>query len=241
MVHLKRLAAPPHLDIQVKEYVFTVAPSPGPHSKTECIPLLLILREYLGYAERAEEAKKIINAGRILVDGRVVRDYKFPVGLMDVVSIPETGENYRILPIYRKGLRLIEIPQDESGIKLGKIIRKMHVAGARLQITLHDGRNILFKEVTEEVRRINTKDTLKISVPSQTILDHIRLEEGCYGLIIKGPKQGLHGEIAEVKRDAPYPSKPTVRLSKTKIGEVSTILDYVMVVGREKPEITLPE
>ncbi|MEM2548793.1 MAG: 30S ribosomal protein S4e, partial [Nitrososphaerota archaeon] len=38
MVHLKRLAAPPHLDIKVKEYVFTIAPRPGPHPKTECIP-----------------------------------------------------------------------------------------------------------------------------------------------------------------------------------------------------------
>ncbi|MEM1584558.1 MAG: 30S ribosomal protein S4e [Nitrososphaerota archaeon] len=240
MVHLKRLAAPPHLDIKVKEYVFTIAPRPGPHPKTECIPLLLILREYLGYAERADEAKKIIKAGKILVDGRIIRDYKFPVGLMDVVSIPDTGENYRILPVYRKGLRLIEIPREESGVKLGKIIRKMHVARARLQLTLHDGRNILFKEVTDEVRQINTRDTLKISVPSQTILDHVRLEEGYYALIIRGSKQGLHGRIIEINRDTPYPSKATIRLSETKIGEVSTILDYVMVVGREKPEIILP-
>lgn len=241
MVHLKRLAAPPHLDINVKEHVFTVAPRSGPHPKTECIPLLSILRDYLGYSERAEEAKKIIKAGKILVDGRIVRDHKFPVGLMDVVSIPETGENYRILPVYRKGLRLVKIHREESGIKLGKIIRKMHLSKARLQITLHDGRNILFKEVTDEVRQINTRDTLKISVPSQTILDHIRLEEKYYALIIRGPKQGLHGKIIEVNRDVPYPSKPTIKLSETEIGEVSTILDYVMVVGREKPEITLPK
>lgn len=241
MVHLKRLAAPPSLDIKVKEYVFTVAPRPGPHPKKECIPLLLILREYLGYAERAEEAKKIIKAGKILVDGRIIRDYKFPVGLMDVLSIPETDENYRVLPVYGKGLRLVEIPREESGIKLGKIIRKMHVAGARLQITIHDGRNVLFKEVTDEIRRINTRDTLKISVPSQTILDHIRLEEDRYALIIRGPKQGLHGKIIEIRRDVPYPSKPTVKLSQTKIGEVSTVLDYVMVVGRENPEIILPQ
>lgn len=240
MVHLKRLAAPPHLDIEVKEHVFTVAPSPGPHPKTECIPLLLILREYLGYAERAEEAKKVIKGGKILVDGRPVKDYKFPVGLMDVVSIPETGENYRVLPVYRKGLRLIEASSEESGIKLGRVVRKMHVSGASLQITLHDGRNIIFKEVTEEVRKIRTRDTLKISVPSQTVLDHIELQEGCYGLIIRGPKQGLHGKIAGIIRGAPYPSKPTVKLSETKIGEVSTMLDYVMVVGRDRPEVALP-
>ncbi|MCS7125760.1 MAG: 30S ribosomal protein S4e [Aigarchaeota archaeon] len=240
MPHLKRLATPPHLKIKVKEHVFTVAPSPGPHPKDECIPLLLILRDYLGYAERSEEAKKIIKMGKIYVDGRIVRDYKYPVGLMDVVSIPETGENYRILPIYRRGLSLVKISQEESGIKLGKVIRKMHIHMGGLQITLHDGRNITFKEVTEDVRRINTKDTLKISIPSQTILDHIELNEGFHGLIVKGPKQGLYGVISEIKRDIPYPSKPTVKLSETQIGEVSTILDYLMVIGRDKPEITLP-
>ncbi|MEN2974588.1 MAG: 30S ribosomal protein S4e [Candidatus Caldarchaeales archaeon] len=240
MPHLKRLASPPHLKIKVKEHVFTVAPSSGPHRKDECIPLLLLIRDYLGYAENAGEAKKIIKMGEIYVDGRIVRDYKYPLGLMDVVSIPKTGENYRILPIYRRGLSPIEIPREESGIKLGRVIRKMHVSGARLQFTLHDGRNILFREASEDARRINTKDTLKISVPSQTILDHIKLEEGFYGLIVRGPKQGLYGLIAEIKRDVPYPSKATVKLSGTQIGEVSTILDYLMVIGREKPEISMP-
>lgn len=241
MPHLKRLAAPPHLKIHVKEHVFTVAPTPGPHLKEECIPLLLIMREYLGYAERAEEAKKIIKMGKVYVDGRVVKDYRFPVGLMDVVSIPETGEVYRVLPIYRKGLSLIEIPKEEVGIKLGKIIRKMHVRNGWLQITLHDGRNILFKNIDDFSGNIRTQNTLKITVPSQTILDYLVLEEEAYGLIIRGPKQGLHGRIVEVRRNVIYPDKPTVKLSGTQIGEVSTILEYVMVIGREKPEITLPK
>jgi small subunit ribosomal protein S4e len=239
MGHLKRLAAPPHLKISVKESVFTVCPSPGPHPKYECVPLLLIVRDYLRYAERSEEARKIIGAGKIFVDGRPVKDYKFPVGLMDVVSIPETGENYRVLPIYRHGLDLVEISREESGFKLGRIIRKMHVPGGHLQITLHDGRNIRFKDVTEETRQYNTRDTVKISIPSQVILGYLRLEEGKYGLLIKGPKQGLHGEIIEIRREVTYPAKPIVRL-KSSIGEVSSLLDYVMVVGEEEPWIKLP-
>jgi len=239
MGHLKRLAAPPHLRIHVKEAVFTVAPRPGPHPKEECIPLLLIVRDYLGHAERAEEAKKIIRAGKILVDGRPIKDYKFPTGLMDVISIPETGEHYRILPIYRKGLSLIEISEDESGFKLGRIVRKMHVKGGHLQITLHDGRNLRFKELTDEIMSYRTKDTLKISIPSQTILGYLKLEEGMYGLLIKGPKSGLHGKITEIRRDVVYPAKPIVKLS-TAQGEVASLLDYVMVVGDEEPWLKLP-
>ncbi|MCX8187849.1 MAG: 30S ribosomal protein S4e [Nitrososphaeria archaeon] len=239
MGHLKRLAAPPHLKILVKEKVFTVCPSPGPHPKYECIPLLLILRDYLRYAENGEEAKKIIGQGKILVDGKPVKDYKFPVGLMDIVSIPDTGENFRILPIYGRGLDIIEIPKEESGFKLCKILRKMHVSGGHLQVTLHDGRNLRFKEVTDVVRGYMTKDTLKISVPSQVILGYLRLEEGRYGLLIKGPKQGLHGRIIEIRRDVVYPAKPLVKLSTPK-GEVLSILDYVMVVGEDEPWIKLP-
>ncbi len=239
MGHLKRLAAPPHLKISAKEALFTVNPSPGPHPKYECIPLLLIVRDHLKYAERAEEAKKIIKSGKILIDGKPVKDYKFPAGLMDVISIPETGENFRILPVYRKGLNLIEIPKEESGFKLGKIIRRMHVTGGHLQITLHDGRNIRFKEITDDVKQYKTKDTLKISVPSQSILGHLNLEEQKYGLLIRGPKQGLHGKIVEIKREVVYPAKPLVKLS-TAQGDVISILDYVMVVGEEEPWVKLP-
>ena len=239
MGHLKRLAAPPHLKIHVKEKVFTVCPRPGPHPKFECIPLLLIVRDYLGYAERAEEAKKIIKSGKIFVDGRPVKDPKFPAGLMDVISIPETGENYRIIPIYRRGLDLIEIPEEEARYKLCRIIRKMHVSGGHLQITLHDGRNIRFKELTEEVMSYRTKDTLKISIPSQMILEHLKLQENMYGLLIKGPKQGLHGKIVELKTDVVYPARPLVKLS-TDRGEVTSLLDYLMVVGSDKPLVRLP-
>lgn len=238
MGHLKRLAAPPHLKISVKEAVFTVSPSPGPHPKYECIPLLLIIRDYLKYAEVGEEAKKIIKQGRILVDGRPVKDYKFPVGLMDIVSIPDTGENFRVLPIYRRGLDLVEIPREESSFKLCKIAGKMHVSGGQLQITLHDGRNIRFKEVTDTVRSYMTKDTLKISIPSQVILSHLKLEEGKYGLLVKGPKQGLHGKIIEIRKDVVYPAKPLVKLLTPK-GEVLSILNYVMVVGEDEPWIKL--
>lgn len=239
MGHLKRLAAPPHLKISVKGAIFTVHPSPGPHPKYECIPLLLIVRDYLKHAERYEEARKIISAGGILVDGKPVKDYKFPVGLMDVLSIPETGEIYRALPAYGQGLNLVEIPREESGFKLGKIIRKMHVTGGHLQITLHDGRNIRFKDVTDEIRQYSTRDSLRITVPSQVITGYLRLEEGRYGMLIKGPKQGLHGEIIEVRRDVAYPAKPIVKL-KSGMGEVSSLLDYVMVVGEEEPWIKLP-
>ena len=60
-----------------------------------------------------------------------------------------------------------------------------------------------------------------------------------YGLLIKGPKQGLHGKIVELKTDVVYPAKPLAKLSTDK-GDVTSLLDYLMVVGSDKPLVKLP-
>ena len=100
--HLKRLAAPVRWELPRKTHKFTVRPLPGAHPMSESLPLLLIIRDVLKYADNAREAKKIIKMGKVLVDGRVRKEEKLPVGLMDVVSLPEADENYRVL-FDRKG------------------------------------------------------------------------------------------------------------------------------------------
>ncbi|OYT47886.1 MAG: 30S ribosomal protein S4e, partial [Desulfurococcales archaeon ex4484_42] len=65
--HLKRLAAPDFWPILKKEYVWTVKPSPGPHPIERSIPLLIIVRDILGYAETAREARRLIAEGHFKV------------------------------------------------------------------------------------------------------------------------------------------------------------------------------
>lgn len=238
MGHLKRFAAPRHFRVPVKAAKFTVKPSPGPHPAEQCIPLGILLRDHLKYAETMAEAKKIIEERKILVDWRVVTDHKFPVGIMDVVSIPETNEHFRIIPIYRKGLGLIKIQEDEARFKIGKIIRKMHVNNGHLQITLHDGNNFRFKEVGPNILSYKTGDSLLVSFPEKNILKHLKLSEDNYALVIKGPEEGRHGKIIEVKKDVAYPAKPIVTLD-VEGGKVTTLLSYIMVVGEDKPMVTL--
>ena len=54
-------------------------PSPGPHKKRECIPLIVFLRNRLKYALTGDEVKKIVKS-LIKVDGRT--DTCFPAGYM---------------------------------------------------------------------------------------------------------------------------------------------------------------
>ena len=165
--HLKRLAAPKFWPIPRKEFKWAVKPSPGPHPADNCLPLLVIIRDILGLAETAREARMILGQRKILVDGRVRTDYKYPVGLMDVVAIPELKKAYRCVPKLGGGLTLLEIPEEEACFKLCRIEDKTTVNGGHIQLNLHDGRNVLVRiqdplNPVEDVYK--TGDVLKLSL-----------------------------------------------------------------------------
>ncbi|MCC6059400.1 MAG: 30S ribosomal protein S4e, partial [Thermofilum sp.] len=96
--HLRVSVAPPHWPIPRKERVWTVKPSPGPHPLVSCIPLGVILRDLLGYTTTMRETRRVLAERKVEVDGRVVTDYKYPVGLMDVLHIIPEEKYYRVVP-----------------------------------------------------------------------------------------------------------------------------------------------
>lgn len=243
--HLKRLAAPPAFPIARKRPhgKYTVRPSPGPHSVEHSIPLALVLRDVLGYARSLREVRKILAQRLVYVDGRVIADYKFPVGIMDVLYIKNVEKYWRVLP-HRRRLVLHEITPIEAKMKIVRIIGKRYVKNGWIQINLEDGRNILLKVDEEEERRkildmYRTWDSLKITVPEQKILSCFRLEEGNYGLIIGGAHAGEHGTIVKISKQ--LLRKYHIASIETRTKElISTSLQYVLVVGKDRPEISLP-
>lgn len=102
---LKRKPAPRFWPIHRKEFQWIVRPSPGPHSLEKCLPLSLVLRDIIGVAETRKEAKIIVSQGKVYVDEKVRRKDSFPVGLMDVISMPDMNKFYRVMPSH-KGLAL---------------------------------------------------------------------------------------------------------------------------------------
>ncbi len=243
--HQKRLAAPRVFPIPRKRPhgKYTIKTAPGPHPKERSVPLAIILRDVLGYAKTLREARKIVAQRLVYIDGRVVTDYRFPVGLLDVIYIKRLEKYWRVLPCGRK-LIFHEIGPEEAKYKIVKIVGKRYVKNGWIQLNLEDGRNILFKTKNEDERReilgkYKTWDSLKITIPEQEILDHYKLEEDMYGLIVGGTHAGEHGKIVRIVHQ--LMRKYSTVTIKNPLGEyVSTSLRYILVIGKDRPEISLP-
>lgn len=231
MAKLKRLLVPRFWTIPKKAYKWTVSPRPGAHKKFEGIPLQVVMRDILKLAETGKEVRLIIKMGGVLVDSRKRKDHAFAVGLMDVISIPKIKKQYRVLPC-KKGLELKETSGKDVGKKICRIKNKTMVRKGKMQLNLHDGRNVL---VEKDVYK--TGDSVLIEVPAQKIVDHVKLEKGNLGLITKGKNSGRMGKMKKVilsKRGEP--GKVVFRLENK---DVEIRKDRVIVVGKEKPMIKL--
>jgi len=232
--HLKRITMPTTWPMQRKGSKFVTKPNPGPHSLKYGLSLGSLLKEILGYAENSVEIKHILNQGLVTVDGKKRADPKFPVGLMDVIKNEKTGEGYRVLLNTKAKLCLVPIPKDEFSVKPCKIARKTMISGKKLQVTLHDGRNLLADNAEYKVG-----DTIMIHLPDGEPKGHFRLGKGAFAIIINGKHTGEYGVIEEIIGKESI--EKTRIMLKTKDGEFETLTEYAFVIGEGKPAITMKE
>ncbi len=239
--HLKRLAAPGFWPIHRKEKVWTIKPSPGPHPSDRSIPLLVVVRDLLGLAKTSKEAGIIISEGKIKVDGKIRKDKKFPVGLMDVIEVSGLNKFFRVVPSTQRFFAFQPIDEEEKTFKLCRIENKTTVKEGKIQLNLHDGRNILLNPEEASGNGYKVLDVLKVSLPDNKIIEHLKFEEGMYAVIIGGKNTGKHGVIIEIEK-TPYKKRKlkTVKIRGKDGVEYNTIPDYVFVVGKENPVVSLP-
>lgn len=129
--HMKRLTSPVSWGIGRKAHVWVTKQDPGAHPVSASVPAVVVLRDYLGVCDTAREARRIVGNRDVLVDGKPLKSYKAPIGLMDVVSIPKTKSNYRMLLTDKGKFTLVPISEKEAAWKLCRIEGKTKVRGAR--------------------------------------------------------------------------------------------------------------
>jgi small subunit ribosomal protein S4e len=225
------LAAPRSWRIERKTAVWAVKPSPGAHSIEECVPVGAVLRDMLRYCDTAREARAILGSRTVRVDGRVVTDPKCGVGIMDVLALQASKEQFRMLVDTLGRLHLLPIDAEQAQWKLCRIEDKTTVRGGRIQLNLHDGRNVLLPK-----NAYATGTTLKLAVPKQTVMDAFPLESGAAALLIGGQHVGEIGHVERVE----LTRNPRANVVHFKEG-FSTNVDKVFVIGRESPAIPTVE
>lgn len=229
---LKRAYAPRQWKIHRKEKRWTIRNTPGPHTSDLSVPITFILRDYLGYAKNVHEVKKILTEGLILVNGKPQRDYRYRVGVMDIVEIPRTEEYYRVLPNYKGTITLHPISAEEKTRKLYKIKNVTLLKGGRYQLNFHDGNNFVSD------KKYETYQSVIVDMERNEIVEAIPLSEGSLVFIVSGKNVSKVGRIREIHE---FGMNPDAVLLESPEGTFQTLKDYVFAVGvNDTPAISLP-
>ncbi len=225
--HIKRLEAPKTWQIKRKEGKFITRPKPGGYSLKLGLPLLVVLREILGYAKTKREVKIILSNQEIKVDGKRRKDVRFIVGLMSVVSIPKLKQNFRVILNKKGRLELIETTEEDAKLKVCKIVGKSTVKKKKVQLSLFDGRIILIEKDDFKVG-----DSVVIELPEQRIKKHMKFEKGSLVYLTVGKHTGEIATAEDIDGKKVF--------CKSKTGEkFETTKEHVLIIGKDKPEIAI--
>ena len=227
--HQKRLSAPDAWPIERKTETFTVKADAGPHGEAG-VPLLVVLRDVLGYVDSRKEARYALNQDNVVINGDPVNDEERPVGMFDILAFDEREEFYRVFPGEGGRLALTPIDGDAAQSKLGKVAGKRNVPGGDVQLTLHDGETLL----VEGDAGYDVGDSLVVANDGGEVVAHFEYEEGALVTAVEGAHSGEIGRVEETEV-TPGSAPNNVIASQDDIPGVSgdgfeTVQKYVVVI-----------
>ena len=193
-------------------------------------------RNHLKLALNGREANIIIQdkeAG-IKIDNKIRRDVKFPVGIMDVITLAKTNESFRLLYDIKGRFTLIKLKEGEAKFKLLKVKRRVVGPNKEPYIVTHDSRTIRFPNP-----EISEGDTVKFDLEKNQIVEFYKNEPGHLAYITAGNNVGRVGSILHVERH--LGSYDIVHLRDNNGKSFATRASNLFIIGNKKSSITLPE
>ena len=222
--HQKRLSVPKSWPVERKTETFTVKADAGPHGEAG-VPLLIVLRDVLEYADSRKEARYALNQDNVLINGKAVSDEERPVGMFDILAFTEREEYYRVFPGQGGRLALTPIDEASAGSKLGKIVNKQHIPGGDVQLTLHDGQTLTVEEGSE----YGGDDSIVVANDDDEIVAHFPYQEGELVTAVAGAHAGDIGRIEEIQI-TPGSSENNVLVEQDEGDGFETVEEYVVVI-----------
>lgn len=193
-------------------------------------------RNHLKVALTSREANIIVQdkeAG-IKIDNKIRRDPRFPIGIMDILTIVKTNENYRLLYDVKGRFTLLKIKDTEARYKLMKIKARAVGPNKVPYIVTHDGRTIRFPNPD-----ISEGDTIKYDLEKNQISEWFKNEPGHLAYITGGNNVGRVAQIIHIERH--LNSFDIVHLKDGNGKSFATRKSNAFIIGNKKPLISLPE
>jgi len=180
-MHLKRPNTSKIWPIPRKGTKYLVVPA---HSKEDGIPVLILMREVLGFVKTRKELVKVLREGKILINDAPIKDEKRTLLLFDTLSIPSMNKYYRIEFSDTRKIKLEEINEKESHSKITKLVNKTKLKGGKNQLNFNDGRNLISDE------KVSVGDSVKIKFKDNKIEKVIPILEKGKLLVTSGKHRG---------------------------------------------------
>jgi small subunit ribosomal protein S4e len=233
--HLKRLKAPKKWMLSKLGGIWAPKPKSGPHKKFDSFPLILILRNKLHYALNSREVVQILKRKEIQIDGKVRIEKNYPTGIMDVITIDKTRENFRVFYDKIGRFTLHRIHNNESSFKLCKVLKLRKGQNSIPFLVTHDGRTIRFPDPL-----IKINDSVVFDLIEKKIIDFVKFGVGSLCLVTGGSNIGKIGIVTNREQNQGMSSM--VKLKDNYNYEFSTKLSNVFVIGKgNKSMVSLPE
>lgn len=178
--------------VKRKNIAFISKPNPGSHKLDYSVSLLLLLRDVLGYAQNAKEARYIVNNQTVNVNGKKATSIKKPLGLFDVVEFPLIEKRFVILFDEFGKIKLVN--KKDNNLIL-KVVGKKHAKGKKYQLNAMNGYNLYVDEKT--FKKISVGDSVSYDPVKKKVLSTIPLDKKSFVYIFNGKYRGQFGQVED--------------------------------------------
>jgi small subunit ribosomal protein S4e len=227
---VKRQSAPSFWKVRRKHGQFVVRAKPGPHRKSICYPLGILIRDVLRVTQSMDEVKRMLNDGKVSVDGVVRRSIGWPVGLMDIIELIPLSQAFRLVPKNRNLLVPVLLSkQTEKNLKILRVTLRKTIKGKKTQYGFHDGKTLIANE------QYSVGDSCLFDLSNKEVKSYMKLRSGSIVLVTKGENAGAIGKIEEIREGLfSLPKRAVVSFGDR---SVELPVQMAMLIGDQEPII----
>jgi len=221
--HLQRISAPMSWRLERKNNKFVTRVDSGAHPINNSVSINTLLKEMIRVTSSTKETKFVLNNKYILINGKPIHDIHYCVGLMDIISITKSKQNYRVLLDSKR--KLIFVNVDDQNKRVLKINNKSIIKDKKQMLHLHGGLNLLNDS------QCNIGDSILFEDNVMKKIIHIK--EGSYIMLTGGKNIGRFGKVVRIFEDSNI-HMIEVESDKEKF---ITLKEFSYVLGENKSEI----